>query len=91
MKDEKMKFIKTEYRDSKMIKLQILLSPIMIMLPMIVSILFITEWYTRGFCTGSSDFDVELILGLTILFGNIIFDIPFVKSLVSIKSKLHKY
>lgn len=76
-----MEYLKKEKNMSKVVRSEILFAPLLIVLPFLVGFGFIYEWYSRGFVTGSSSFDFEFILGLIIIFGNIMFDIPFIKSL----------
>lgn len=58
-------------------------APLLIILPIVVSIFLIRDWFYRGFSLGISTYDGELFLAIIILVGNIIFDVPFLKSLVS--------
>ena len=85
--NKNMDYMKKEKNFSKVIKTEILFAPFLIILPLIIGIGFIYEWYTRGFIAGNSSFDFELILGLIIIFGNVIFDIPFIKSLRELSKK----
>ncbi|HEX08465.1 MAG TPA: hypothetical protein ENG38_01485 [Thermoplasmatales archaeon] len=64
------------------IRTELCFLPLLILLPFAVSIILLWSWYYRGFSMGCSDYDGELMLALIILIGNIVFDIPFVKSLV---------
>ena len=77
-----MEYMKKEKSIVKMLRTEILLAPILIILPIIIGIIFIYEWYRRGFLTGDPSFNINLILGLIIIIGNILFDIPFIKSLI---------
>jgi len=58
-------------------------APLLIILPIVVSIFLIRDWFYRGFSLGISTYDGELFLAIIILVGNIIFDVPFLKSLIS--------
>ncbi len=58
-------------------------APLLIILPIVVSIFLIRDWFYRGFSLGISTYDGELFLAVIILVGNIIFDVPFLKSLIS--------
>ena len=51
-------------------------------------ILLIQDWYFRGYLVGSSAYDGELILAMIILIGNVLFDIPFIRSIISHKRKI---
>ena len=66
---------------AKVIRTEIIFTPILVFLPLIVGFFLVVDWYFRGFIQGTSGFEGQLILGLIIVFGNIMFDIPFIKSL----------
>ncbi len=85
--NKNMEYLKKERNMSKIIRSEIFFAPLLIIIPFLVGSIFIYEWYSRGFITGSSFFDVELILGLIIIFGNIMFDIPFIISLRKLSKK----
>ena len=74
-------YLKNEYARKRIIRGEILFTPLLVLFPIIVSIFLIIDWYTRGFSMNNPAFNGELILGIIILVGNIIFDIPFIKSL----------
>ena len=81
MKNKEMYYLKVKRSDKNIVRTEILLTPLLIGLPMIIGILFICDWFYRGFLTYSSVFNGELILGIIILVSNILFDIPFIRSL----------
>jgi len=81
MKNKEIYYLKVKRSDKNIVRTEILLTPLLIGLPMIIGILFICDWFYRGFLTYSSVFDGELILGIIILVSNIMFDIPFIRSL----------
>ena len=64
-------------------RLEFWFAPLLIILPIVVSIFLIRDWFYRGFSLGISTYDGELFLAIIILVGNIIFDVPFLKSLIS--------
>ena len=64
-------------------RLELWFAPLLIILPIVVSIFLIRDWFYRGFSLGISTYDGELFLAIIILVGNIIFDVPFLKSLIS--------
>ena len=66
---------------AKVIRTEIIFTPILVILPFLVGIFLVFDWYFRGFIQGNSGFEGQLILGLIIIFGNIMFDLPFIKSL----------
>jgi hypothetical protein len=80
-KKEKMEYIRKEVNYVKIIRAALFFTPLLVFIPLFVSCFMIYDWYVRGFSAGSSSFDVELMIGVIILFGNIVFDIPFIKSL----------
>lgn len=55
--------------------------PLLVFAPLIVGILLIYDWVSRDFLTGELDLFGELILAIIIIFFNILFDVPFIKSL----------
>ncbi len=71
-----------------LVRLELLLAPILIIVPLAVSLFFLWDWYTRGFSMDISMYDGELFLGLLLLVGNLTFDIPFLKSIRMMKKKL---
>ena len=81
MNKQKMQYMKKGNNYTKVIRTEIYFTPLLIIVPLIVSILIITDWYKRGFSLNNPAFNGELILGIVILVGNIAFDIPFIKSL----------
>ena len=87
MNKEKMEYLKKGNNYAKVIRTEILLTPLLIIVPFIVSIFLITDWYARGFSVNSSAFDGELMLGMIILIGNILFDIPFIRSLKALSKR----
>ena len=80
-------YLKTDKNSKNLIRLEIWLSPLLLVLPVIVSILLIKSWFYKGYLSGNSAYDYELILAIVILIGNIVFDIPFVKSLLKLSRR----
>ena len=76
-----MYYLNVKQSDKSTFRTEILFAPLLIIFPIFVGILFIYDWFYRGFLTCSPAFDVELILGIVILLANILFDIPFIESL----------
>jgi hypothetical protein len=87
MDKNEMKYIKKEFYFSKVIRAEILFTPFLIALPLIVGFSLIYDWYARGIVDSNPAFNGELVLGIVIIAGNIVFDIPFVKSLRVISKK----
>jgi hypothetical protein len=70
-----------------LLRLELWFAPILILVPFFVSFFFLWDWYTRGFSAGSSVYDGELLLGLLTLMGNLMFDIPFLRSIRTLSKK----
>ena len=87
MGTKEMYYLKAESNDIKVIKTEIIFTPLLLAFPIIVAFLLINDWYYRGFSMGISDFNGELMIAIIILIGNIAFDIPFIKSLIKIRKK----
>ena len=64
-----------------LLRLELWFAPLLIIVPLVVSLFFLQDWYMRGFLNGSSAFDGELFIGLLILFGNIVVDCAFLRSI----------
>jgi len=73
--------------DAKLFKTEILLTPILILIPFLVGFYLIYDWYIRDIVLNELDLFTELLLGLIIIFGNLIFDIPLIRSLIKFSSK----
>jgi hypothetical protein len=91
MKNNSKEYLKTDYSNLKVIKTEILLTPILIILPLVVAGFLINDWFYSGFSKGVSSYDGELMLAIIILVVNIMFDIPFVSSMVQYKKILSQY
>lgn len=83
-------YLKTDYDDLKIVKSEIFFTPMLIILPLLIGVFFVYDWFYRGYSFGISDLDGQLMLGIIILCGNILFDVPFVSSLIRYK-KIKKY
>jgi len=73
--------------NTRLMRLELWFAPLLIILPIVVSIFLIRDWFYRGFSLGISTYDGELFLAIIILVGNIVFDVPFLKSLISLREK----
>ncbi|MCK5261087.1 MAG: hypothetical protein KAJ44_02800 [Thermoplasmatales archaeon] len=73
--------------NTRLMRLELWFTPLLIILPIVVSIFLIRDWFYRGFSLGISTYDGELFLAIIILVGNIVFDVPFLKSLISLREK----
>jgi cation transport ATPase len=70
-----------------LLRLELWFAPLLIIVPLVVSFFFIWVWYMKGFSAGSSMYDGELLIGLLLLIGNLMFDIFFLRSLRILKKK----
>ena len=87
MKNMKEEYMKTDYSNLKVVKTEIMLTPLLIVLPIVVAVFLINDWFNSGFLKGNSVYNGELLLAIIILVGNIMFDIPFIRSLIKYKKK----
>jgi hypothetical protein len=87
MDKNKMKYVKNHFYISRLIRTEILFTPLLIGLPLIVGSFFIYDWYIRGVIGNCTAFKGQLIVGIIIIIGNIAFDIPFIKSLRVLSKK----
>ena len=78
--DEK-DYLEAENKNQKAIRAELWLSPLLIVSPFVVSLLLLWIWLSKGYMTGSSLYNGELFIAMIIVVGNILFDIPFIKSL----------
>lgn len=86
--DAAKKYVSFDKYDIQALRLEIWLTPIIILFPLLVSGYLIYDWYTRGFLLNNPSYTGELLLGLIVLIGNIFFDIPFIKSLIRYTKQL---
>jgi cbb3-type cytochrome oxidase subunit 1 len=85
--DNNMEYLKKENNTKKLIRTELFFTPLLVFFPLIVGLLFVINWYINGFTKGKIGFESELLLGLIIIVVNLIFDIPFIKSLIKQLSK----
>ena len=84
---EKMKSLKNKLILKKVIRTEILFTPMLIVVPLVIGSFLIFDWYSRGYLEGNFDFTAELFFGIIIIIGNIVFEIPFIKSLIALSKK----
>lgn len=80
-------YLEKESINAKLRRAELWFAPLLIIVPILVSLFLINDWFYRGFSRGISIYDGELILAMIILAGNILFDIPFIKSLITLSRK----
>lgn len=73
--------VKKNKPHERVIRAELLFTPLLILLPFIVGIALIYDWINRDLLTNQLELAGELILGIIIIVGNLIFDIPFLNSL----------
>ena len=88
MNEKNMTYVKNSHE--RIFRTELLLAPFLVFLPFIIGVIFINDWYVRGFLTGSPEFNGELTLGIVIIMGNILFDVPFIRSLRNFKALFKK-
>ena len=71
----------------RLIRMELLFAPILIFTPLIIASVMILNWYIWGYLGGDSSYNGEVIIGGIIFVGNILFDIPFVRSLIRLSRK----
>lgn len=89
MKKE-MVYLKKGNNTEKVIRTELLLTPVLVFMPLFIGLLFIYDWYSRGFVEGASGYFGTLLIGIIILVSNFLFDIPFIKSLMEITRSKNK-
>ena len=82
MGQDEMKYLEVENNDLRLVRTEILFTPILVAVPLIVTGFLFYDWFCRGLSKGSSMYNGELILGIIILVANVIFDVPFIMSLI---------
>lgn len=82
-----MKSIKDKISLKRVIRTEILFTPMLIVLPMVIGLSLIWDWFSRGYLMGNLDYTAQLFFGLIIIIGNIAFDIPFIISLIELSKK----
>ncbi len=82
MDNAEKEYLKNESNELRLVRTEILFTPLLVILPLVVASFLIYDWFCRGFSVGSSIYNGELMLGIIIVVANIIFDVPFIVSLV---------
>jgi hypothetical protein len=81
MNKENMKYVKKGNNIKKLIRTEMLFTPLLIVLPLIVGFYLLFDWYFRGFIIGDASYNSQFFIGIFLIVGNIVFDIPFIISL----------
>jgi hypothetical protein len=83
MNEQSVGYLKKDSDDlRRVIRIEIWFTPLLIVLPLIVGGFLIYDWFCRDFSMNDLELTGELMLGVIILVGNVMFDIPFLKSLL---------
>lgn len=69
------------FYDEKIVRTELLFAPFLVFIPLLVGFLLVYDWYVRDFLENNLNLFSELIFGFIVIIGNVLFDIPFIKSL----------
>ena len=61
-------------------RLELWLTPFLVIAPIAFAILLILESLTQGIMRGTTTYDGEFLLGCLILIGTLFFDVPFIRT-----------
>jgi len=89
MTQHKPSYVKPDEKRLVVLRAELWLSPLLILAPLLVSILMIGNWYNHGYLQHTTTYNGQLIVGLLILLGNLLFGIPFLKHLRTTKPLRH--
>ena len=87
MNESEMEYVKKDRSFAKVIRTEILFTPLLIIFPFVVGFFLIYDWFDKGLDFAHYG---EFILGIIIIVGNIAFDVPFLKSLKELSKKNKK-
>ena len=88
MNDMNLEYLKKEsIGNEKIVRTEIIFTPLLVILPLLVGFFLIYDWYVRDFLWNDLNLISELLLGVIIIVGNVLFDIPFIKSLTNFSRK----
>jgi hypothetical protein len=73
--------VKKNKTNDRIIRAELIFTPLLILLPFIVGVSLIYDWINRDFLTNQLELTAELIIGIVIIIVNLMFDIPFLNSL----------
>ena len=88
MNEQSVEYLKKDSNDLRgIVRAEIWFTPLLVIFPLVVGSFLICDWFCRDFSMNDLELTGELMLGIIILVGNIMFDIPFLKSLTSFRKK----
>ena len=76
-----MEYIENETSKYRLIRTELIFAPLLVIAPFLLGIHLISDWYLRDLTLNQLELEIELFLGIIIIFANLIFDIPFLRSL----------
>jgi hypothetical protein len=82
MKKNEIAYINIDLQKKQLVRAEVWSMPFFVLLPLFFSLWLLWRWYIHDSLHTTQTHTGELILGLIILIGNLIFDIPFVNLLI---------
>jgi len=61
-------------------RLEIWLTPVLVIAPFLIAILFLIESVEQGVLRGAPLYEGEFLLGCIIIVGTLVFDVPFLRT-----------
>ena len=75
-------YMDTTKATEKLVRFELLFAPILILLPLAVSLTLFWSWFSFGYLKEDSSYTGEFFIACIILVGNVLFDVPFLRSLL---------
>lgn len=75
------------HQKKNLLRLELVLAPLLISIPIIVSFFLFNQWFTNSVLEGNPMSFGLFFLASFILFGNLLFDIPFIHSIIKLSKK----
>lgn len=75
-------YLDTKKATEQLVRVELLFAPLLIILPLVVSLILFWSWFSFGYLLGDSSYTRELVIACIILVGNVLFDVPFLRSLL---------
>jgi ABC-type molybdate transport system permease subunit len=90
--DKSVEYLENErFYDEKIVRTELLAAPLLVFIPMLIGFLLVYDWYVRDFLENNLNLFSELVLGFIIIIGNVLFDIPFIRSLKKFKKEKNQF
>ena len=87
MRASEERYLTLENETEKLVRIELLFSPLLLCIPLCVSFVMIWAWFSQGYLLGSTGYDGQLLVALVILIGNLLFAIPFLRSLIVVSRR----